>query len=99
MPPNREKNFAGKVVAARRIVNEAQDEPINARLVAREEGVHGKLIAGCDPRYQRVVRHITSRPRRREAATAGSPISAGRFAGVHVDLSFVRIRRHHLPFS
>jgi hypothetical protein len=94
-PPNREKNLAGEVVAARRIAKEAQDEPIDARLVAREEGVHGEPIAGCDPRYQRGVRHVTSRARqRREAGTADSPVNSGRFATVHIDLPLKNTSKH-----
>jgi hypothetical protein len=86
-PPNREKNLTSEIVAARRIADEAQDEPIDARLVAREEGVHGGLVAGCDPGYQSRVRHVTSRARQRgEAGTAHRPVNSGRFANVHIDL-------------
>jgi hypothetical protein len=44
-PPNREKNLAGEVVRARGIADEAQDEAIDARLVAREQSVHGEPVA------------------------------------------------------
>jgi hypothetical protein len=56
MPPNREKDLAGEVVGARRIADEAQDEAIDTRLVAREQRVHGEPVAGCDLGNQRGVR-------------------------------------------
>jgi Cobalamin synthesis protein cobW C-terminal domain len=87
MPPNREKNLAGEVVGARRIADEAQDEAIDARLVAREQDVHREPVAGCDPRDQRGVRHVRSRARRRRddqrisslSLTSDQPMNAERF--------------------
>jgi hypothetical protein len=94
IPPNREKNLAGEVVGARGIANEAQDEAIDARLVAREQGLHGEPIAGCDPRDQRRVCHVASRARRRrEAGTGGSLVNSGNFATIHVDLPSCRIAK------
>jgi hypothetical protein len=92
MPPNREKDLAGEVVGARRIADEAQDETIDAGLVAREQRVHGEPVAGCDPGNQRGVRHVTSRARQRcQAGKGGSHLNSGRFGMVHVDLPLVRI--------
>src|SRR5215470_20432452 len=92
MPPNREKNLASEIVGARRIADETQDEAVDARLVAREQGVHREPVAGCDPRDQRGVWHVAARaPRRHEASTGGSPVNSGRFRMVHVDLPLVRI--------
>jgi len=92
MAPNREKNLAGEVVGARRIAHEAQDEAIDAGLVAGEQGVHGEPVARCDPHDQRAIRHVTSRtPHRREGGIGGSSVNSGRFAMVHIDLPFVRI--------
>jgi hypothetical protein len=84
MLPNREKNLAGDVVGARSVADEPQDEAIDARLVAREKGVHGEPVASCDPRNQRGVHHVTSRTRQwREPGKGGSPVNRGRFATVH----------------
>jgi hypothetical protein len=92
IPPNREKNLTGEVVGARPIADEAQDEAIDTNLVAREQGVHGEPVAGCDPRNQGGIRHVTSRARRRrEVRTGGSPVNSGRFAIIHVNFPFVRI--------
>jgi hypothetical protein len=89
IPPNREKNLAGEVVGARGIADETQDEAIDARLVAGEQGVHGEPVAGCNPRDQRGVRHVTWRARRRgEASTSGGSVNSGHFA-IHIDLSLM----------
>jgi hypothetical protein len=63
MTPDVEKYFADQILRHLLVANQAQDKPVDALLVAHEEGPHGQPVASCDPLDQSLVRSSAQRRR------------------------------------